>query len=59
MLSLKESIEMLESDLLASPPRISVYHDLPFAILRYDPGDEWEMRKHLRLLANMLNIMWI
>jgi len=45
---------MLESDLLASPPRISVYHDLPFAILRYDPGDEWEMRKHLRLLATKI-----
>lgn len=51
MLSLKESIEMLENDLLALPPRISVYHDLPFAVLRYDPGDEWDLRKHLRLLA--------
>ena len=43
MSSLKERIELLESDLKAVPPRISVYHDLPFAILRYDPGDEWEL----------------
>jgi hypothetical protein len=34
MSSLKERIELLESDLKAVPLRISVYHDLPFAILR-------------------------
>ena len=33
----KERIELLEADLKAVPPRINVYHDLPFAILRYDP----------------------
>ena len=38
MSSLKERIELLENDLKAVPPRISVYHDLPFAILRYDPS---------------------
>ena len=54
MLSLKESIEMLENDLTAKPPRISVYHDLPFAILRYDPQDEWELRKHVRLLSTKI-----
>jgi len=41
--SLKESIELLETDLRAIPPRISVYHDLPFAILRYDPTEEWTL----------------
>ena len=51
MSSLKERIELLESDLKAVPPRISVYHDLPFAILRYDPSDEWELRREIRLLA--------
>jgi hypothetical protein len=45
MLSLIERIELLERDLLASPPRVSVYRDLPFAILRYDPSDEWEVRR--------------
>ena len=34
MLSLEERIDLLESDLKAVPMRISVYHDLPFAILR-------------------------
>ena len=32
MSSLKSRIELLETDLKAVPPRISVYHDLPFAI---------------------------
>ncbi len=54
MSSLKERIELLESDLKAVPPRISVYHDLPFAILRYDPGDEWELRREAKLLATRL-----
>jgi hypothetical protein len=47
-------IELLESDLKAIPPRISVYHDLPFAILRYDPAEEWELRRQVRLLATRL-----
>lgn len=54
MSSLKERIELLESDLKAVPPRISVYHDLPFAILRYDPSDEWELRREVKLLATRL-----
>ena len=54
MLSLKERVELLEADLRADPPRISVYRDLPFAILRYDPEQEWELRRELRLLATRL-----
>ena len=54
MSSLKERIELLENDLKAVPPRVSVYHDLPFAILRYDPSDEWELRREVRLLATRL-----
>jgi hypothetical protein len=54
VLSLKERIELLEADLKAVPQRISVYQDLPFAILRHDPGDEWEMRRESRLLATRL-----
>jgi len=54
MSSLKERIELLEGDLKAVPQRISVYHDLPFAILRYDPGDEWRLRREARLLATRL-----
>ena len=54
MSSLKERIELLESDLKAVPPRISVYHDLPFAILRYDPAEEWDLRREVKLLATRL-----
>src|SRR3954452_13711891 len=54
MPSLKERIELLEDDMRATPPRISVYHDLPFAILRYDPAEEWELRREVKLLATRL-----
>jgi hypothetical protein len=54
MSSLKERIELLENDLKAVLPRISVYHDLPFAILRYDPSEEWDLRREVRLLATRL-----
>jgi len=52
--SLRDSIAPLESDLKAVPPRINVYHDLPFAIMRYDPTDEWELRREIKLLATRL-----
>lgn len=51
---LKDSIAPLESDLRAVPPRINVYHDLPFAIMRYDPTDEWGFRREIKLLATRL-----
>lgn len=54
MLSLKERIDLLEQDLTATPPRISVYRNLPFAILRYEPRDDWTLRHELRLLATRL-----
>src|SRR5580692_483997 len=54
MSSLKDSIGPLESDLRAMPSRINVYHDLPFAIMRYDPTDEWELRREIKLLAKRL-----
>ena len=54
MLSLKERINLLENDITADPPRISVYHDLPFAILRYEPQEEWTLRREARLLATRL-----
>jgi len=52
MLSLKDRIKLLEVDLLGIPPRISVYHDLPFAILRYDPAQEWQVRRQIDLLSS-------
>lgn len=54
MSSFNNRIELLENDLKAIPPRISVYHDLPFAIFRYDPEEEWLLRRESRLLATRL-----
>lgn len=54
MSSLTERIELLESDLKAVPPKVAVYSDLPFAILRYDPSDEWTLRREAKLLATRL-----
>lgn len=50
MLSLRERLEKLEKDLLAIPPKISAYHDLPFAIFHYPPRDEFKIRKEIKLL---------
>ncbi len=54
MLSLEERIDLLEQDLQAVPMRISVYHDLPFAIPRYEPDREWDVRRQARQLATRL-----
>ena len=54
MSSLKDSIARLESDLKVVPPRINVYHDLPFAILRYDPSAEWDLRREIKMLETRL-----
>jgi hypothetical protein len=54
MSSLKDNIAHLESHLKSIPMQIGVYQDLPFAILRYDPSDEWELRRELKLLATRL-----
>jgi hypothetical protein len=51
---LKDRIDLLEEDLKAVPARISVYNDLPFAILRYDPADEWELRREINWLGTRL-----
>lgn len=54
MSSLKDSLAPLESHLKSVPMQIGVYQDLPFAILRYDPTDEWELRREIKLLATRL-----
>jgi hypothetical protein len=54
--SLRDSIRTLEEDLIASPMRISSYNDLPFAILRYDPEEEWNLRREAKYLATRLHI---
>ena len=55
MASLVESIKQLESDLAAQPMRIAAHSDMPFAIFRYPPQEEFALRKQLRLLAITLS----
>jgi len=54
MTLLRERIDVLEGDLASEPIRISAYHDLPFAIFRYEPDKEYELRKEASLLATRL-----
>ena len=54
MTSLRERIDVLEQDLASEPIRISAYHDLPFAIFRYEPDKEYELRKEASLLVTRL-----
>ena len=40
---------------LADPrERISAYHDMPYALFRYDPEEEFELRKQVTLLETRL-----
>ena len=54
MLSLKERFDLLENDLKASPPAFTMSSDLPFAIFRYEPDEEWVARRELQLLATRI-----
>jgi hypothetical protein len=47
----------LEPVLSLSDPRVklSAYHDMPYAIFRYDPEDEFGLRKQLTLLETRLS----
>lgn len=35
--------------------RLSAYHDMPYALFRYDPEDEFELRKQVTLLETRLS----
>jgi hypothetical protein len=35
-------------------PRISAYHDMPYALFRYDPEEEFELRKQVTMLETRL-----
>src|SRR6059036_1279930 len=53
-LSLKDRIEWLERELPPNAPRFKIHDDLPFAILRYDPDEEWPLRREVKLLGARL-----
>lgn len=51
---LKESLEPILQ--LPDPrARISAYHDMPYALFRYDPGEEYELRKQVTMLETRLS----
>ncbi len=49
--------ERLEPDLSIADPRarISTYHDMPYALFRYDPSEEFELRRQVSMLETRLN----
>src|SRR5262245_62196031 len=49
--------EKLEPVLELPDPRerISAYHDMPYALFRYDPEDEFALRKQVTLLETRLS----
>ena len=54
MQSVHDRLRDLEADVLAEPLRISVYHDLPFAIFHYTPSLEFEMRQEINRFKTRL-----
>ena len=42
-------------DLPDPRPRISAYHDMPYALFRYDPEEEFELRKQVTMLETRLS----
>jgi hypothetical protein len=50
---MKQSLEPV-LDLRDPRQRISAYHDMPYALFRYDPEEEFELRKQVTLLETRL-----
>jgi len=50
----RKRLKILEADLCAQELRISAYHDLPFAIYRYDPDLEYQVRDEVKRLATRI-----
>jgi len=51
----QDRLKVLEGDLCADGPRISAYHDLPFAIFRYAPTLEYAIRREVERLATRVS----
>lgn len=50
---LKQNLEPI-LELPDPRPRISAYHDMPYALFRYDPEDEFALRQQVTLLQTRL-----
>ncbi len=58
MSDLEQRIKTVLEPILELPDprtRLSAYHDMPYAIFRYDPEEELEMRRQVSLLATRLD----
>lgn len=58
MSDLEQRIRHTLEPLLELPdprPRLSAYHDMPYALFRYDPGEEFELRRQVTLLETRLS----
>ncbi len=53
---LQRLTKSLEPVLAADDPRpaLSAYHDMPYALFRYDPEDEFELRREVSMLCTRL-----
>src|SRR5437879_6841828 len=51
---LKQSLEPI-LELPDPRPRISTYHDMPYALFRYDPEEEFDLRKQVTMLVTRLS----
>lgn len=51
---LKESLQPI-LELPDPRPRISAYHDMPYALFRYDPEEEFELRRQVTMLETRLS----
>jgi hypothetical protein len=49
-----EALDVLKKDLTGDRSSIAAQSGIPFAILRYAPGDEFRFRRKIRLFANEL-----
>jgi hypothetical protein len=57
MNELESRIKQVLEHILESPDprqRISAYHDMPYALFHYPPGDEFELRRQVTLLETRL-----
>lgn len=58
MSDLEYRIKQILEPILELPdprPRISAYHDMPYALFRYDPEEEFDLRREVTLLETRLS----
>ena len=57
MSEFRDRLKATLEPILASPdprPALSAYHDMPYALFRYDPEDEFELRREITMLQTRL-----